>query len=87
MSVENEMTLSDEAIAGIAKLLQVAILTGTDIVDNLRTLRLVQSEGQLTLSPDFVESFNTNIENMMTELEAQQQPENPLASPFEVTEG
>ena len=27
--------LSDEAIAHVAKLLQVAIITGTDIVDNL----------------------------------------------------
>ena len=50
MSTENEMVLTDDAIAGIAKLLQVAILTGTDIVDNLRTMRLVQVEDKLTLS-------------------------------------
>ena len=32
--------LDDSVIANIAKLIQIAILTGTDIVDNLRTLSL-----------------------------------------------
>ena len=65
MSVENEeVTLSDDAVAAIAKLLQVAILTGTDIVDNLRTLRLVNVDGKLQCSPKFAEDFNNNIEKM-----------------------
>jgi len=72
MSTENEMVLTDDAIAGIAKLLQVAILTGTDIVDNLRTMRLVQVEDKLTLSPGFVESLETNIANMLTQAEGLQ---------------
>ena len=75
MSTENEMVLTDDAIAGIAKLLQVAILTGTDIVDNLRTMRLVQVEDKLTLSPGFVESLETNIANMLTEAEGLQVPD------------
>lgn len=32
--------LSDQAIIRIFDLLQLALLTGTDIIDNLRTLRL-----------------------------------------------
>ena len=32
----NQYNLSDEVITQIAKLVQLAILTGTDIVDNLR---------------------------------------------------
>ena len=75
MSTENEMVLTDDAIAGIAKLLQVAILTGTDIVDNLRTMRLVQVEDKLTLSPGFVESLETNISNMLAEAEGLQIPD------------
>ena len=75
MSTENEMVLTDDAIAGIAKLLQVAILTGTDIVDNLRTMRLVQVENKLTLSPGFVESLESNIANMLTEAEGLQVPD------------
>ena len=86
MSIENEVTLSDDAIGGIAKLLQVAILTGTDIVDNLRTLRLVQVEDKVTLSPSFVESFESNIQNMLSEVEAQSQP-TEQNSTFEITEG
>ena len=68
MSIENEVTLADDAIAGIAKLLQVAMLTGTDIVDNLRTLRLVQVDDKMTLSPTFVENWDTNIQNMLSEV-------------------
>ena len=75
MYTENEMVLTDDAIAGIAKLLQVAILTGTDIVDNLRTMRLVQVENKLTLSPGFVESLESNIANMLTEAEGLQVPD------------
>lgn len=70
MSVENEVTMSDDAISAIAKLLQVAILTGTDIVDNLRTLRLTVDGDQLTVSPTFVENFERNIENMIAEASA-----------------
>ena len=68
MSTENEVTLADDTISGIAKLLQVAILTGTDIIDNLRTLKLVNIDGKLHLSPEFVDNFNNNIEKMLTEV-------------------
>jgi len=54
------MTLSDQAIVRIVDLLQLALLTGTDIIDNLRTLRLTQSGDKLTISDsdnhDFVEA-------------------------------
>ena len=39
MENQTEFIMTDETIAQIAKVLQVAILTGTDIVDNLRTVR------------------------------------------------
>ena len=45
------LRLSDTAISAIAQLVQVGMLTGTDIVDNLRTLRL-ESDGEfLNLIP------------------------------------
>tara|TARA_B100000676_G_C17944303_1_gene768298 strand:- start:168 stop:452 length:285 start_codon:yes stop_codon:yes gene_type:complete len=92
MSTQNELTLTDDAISSIAKLLQVAILTGTDIVDNLRTLQLVQEGDKLTVSPNFVESFENNVQNMLSELEDQQEPvqsngSNIAKSPFDVSEG
>jgi len=60
------MTLSDDAIVTIAKILQVGILTGTDIVDNLRLVELVLNDsGALDPSDDFLENFDQNIEKML----------------------
>ena len=58
--------LTDEAISHVAKTLQIALLTGTDIVDNLRTIRLVSNrEGELALDPDYSEHFDKNIQGML----------------------
>ena len=43
-------TLTDNAIARVVDLLQLALLTGTDVVDNLRTLRLTLDGDKLTIS-------------------------------------
>ncbi len=59
------LKLSDDVIANIAKLVQIAILTGTDIVDNLRMIRLEVSGDTLNPHPDFIESLNNNIEKML----------------------
>ena len=64
------LTLTDNAISHVAKLIQVAILTGTDIVDNLRMVQFVNVNGQLDISPDYHETFNSNITRMMEEAEA-----------------
>ena len=61
------LTLTDNAISHVAKLIQVAILTGTDIVDNLRMAQFVNNDGQLEISPDYHETFNANIQRMMEE--------------------
>ena len=65
------LTLTDNAISHVAKLIQVAILTGTDIVDNLRMAQFVNNNGQLDISPDYHEAFNTNIQGMLAEIENQ----------------
>tara|TARA_Y100000389_G_C17253966_1_gene409569 strand:- start:493 stop:717 length:225 start_codon:yes stop_codon:yes gene_type:complete len=59
------LTLTDNAISHIAKLVQVAILTGTDIVDNLRMAKFVNSNGTLDISPEYHETFNSNIDKML----------------------
>ena len=48
--MDNTVTLSDQAIVRIVDLLQLALLTGTDIIDNLRTLRLTVDGSKLTIS-------------------------------------
>ena len=64
----NVLKLSDAAIAQVAKLLQVAILSGTDIVDNLRQLELTDNgDSTLVMTNDYVESFEQNINKMMSE--------------------
>jgi len=64
--------LSDETIGQIAKLLQVAIITGTDIVDNLRTIRLQVGDGEM-LEPtaDYIENFERNLNRMIESLAEQ----------------
>tara|TARA_B100000212_G_scaffold278569_1_gene218250 strand:- start:907 stop:1134 length:228 start_codon:yes stop_codon:yes gene_type:complete len=64
------LTLTDNAISHVAKLIQVAILTGTDIVDNLRMAQFVNNDGQLEISPDYHETFNNNIQRLMEEAQA-----------------
>jgi len=59
------LTLTDNAISHIAKLVQVAILTGTDIVDNLRMVKFTNLNGTLEISPEYHETFESNIERML----------------------
>jgi uncharacterized protein YbjQ (UPF0145 family) len=50
-------TLSDHAIVRVVDLLQLALLTGTDIIDNLRTLRLTVDGDKLTINEDDNQAF------------------------------
>lgn len=63
-----ELKMTDNAISHIAKLLQMAILTGTDIMDNLRTATFVVHEGSIDIHPDYQEVFEENIKNMVEAL-------------------
>jgi hypothetical protein len=63
----DNVKFSDEVISQIAQLLQVAMLTGTDIVDNLRTLRMVVDDGILVSDPNFSETFQENIQGMLVQ--------------------
>jgi len=57
---------TDTAISHIAKLLQMAILTGTDIIDNLRCVEMVSNdEGMLMIDPNSIENFDKNIQTML----------------------
>ena len=69
--------LSDETIGQIAKLVQLAILTGTDVVDNLRLIRVTPSEeGSSALDPtvDYLEVFESNLQKLQDQI-ANTEPE------------
>ena len=63
--------MQDQTIAQIAKCLQVAILTGTDIADNLRQLKLeVKDDGKIGVTEEYLDIFNNNIEKLLNEVQA-----------------
>ena len=63
------MKLNDEVIAHIAKQLQLAILTGTDIVDNLRMIRLTPENNELYLDAEYSKQAEENEKKMLEEAE------------------
>ena len=71
--MENQVSynLSDEVIAHIAKLLQIAILSGTDVVDHLRMIRLEspnKDSHSLVLNEEYSKISDSNIDRMLSEI-------------------
>ena len=63
---DNEYRFSDELIGQVAKLLQMAILTGTDIVDNLRMIRVVTGDNdQLVMTDDYRFIADKQVEKLL----------------------
>ena len=61
------MILHDTTISKIAQLVQMAILTGTDIIDHLRMLKLQGSEdGYLYVDEEYEKIFNDSIAKMLS---------------------
>jgi len=73
---ENNYKMTDHAIAHVAKIVQVAMLTGTDIVDHLRSLEFSLDEsGNLVPAEKSLSSLGMEIESMFTEIENSQPQE------------
>ena len=75
----NNVKLDDNTIAQIAKCVQIAILTGTDVVDHLRQLELEVKDETVFVTDNYKETFDQNIEKMLNEAveKASQQQEPP----------
>tara|TARA_Y100000310_G_C20351898_1_gene654762 strand:- start:425 stop:658 length:234 start_codon:yes stop_codon:yes gene_type:complete len=74
--------LSDEVISQIAKLVQLAIITGTDIVDNLRTIEVEPSEKEgkfLNLTSEYRTICENNLEKLLEEVSALSDQEGSLS--------
>ena len=63
------LKLNDSVIAHLAKLLQLSILTGTDIVDHMRQVRISEEGGELYLTEEYENQSEENIQRMLTEIE------------------
>jgi len=61
--------LDDEVVAEVARSLQRALLTGTDIVDHIRSIELNVARGtdKILLSPEYLERTQTNDQRMVDE--------------------
>ena len=63
------MKLSDNSISQLVRVLQLALLTGTDITDNIRLMRFVDNEGVLDLDAEYFETFEANLKKLEEEAE------------------
>jgi len=65
--------LHDTTIAHIAKILQVALLTGTDIIDHLRMIDLKEGEdGFMMLEDEYSNNHNKSIDEMLEKVKDQE---------------
>ena len=77
----------DSVISTIAKTLQLALLTGTDIVDNLRQIEVQNNgDGTMGITPNYNSQFEHWVAKMLEELETHQNSENFTQEEFEKEE-
>lgn len=66
------LKLSDDLIGQIARLVQLAMITGTSVIDQFRGIRVAASgdTGEVTLHKDYVEGFETYLGSLLEQAEA-----------------
>ena len=70
MSKES-LRLDDSVVGHIAKLLQVALITGTDIIDHMRMIRLTSEDDNLVLQSEYQEIFDSSLEKMLENVQTE----------------
>lgn len=63
------LRLSDDAIALVRELVQLSILTGTNIVDHMRAIRLELVDGAVYPTEEYVNAYNAQIEELTRKAE------------------
>lgn len=56
--------MSDDLIGMVREIIQLSLLTGTNIVDHLRSIQMEPVEGKevyLTVTPEYVEAYNKMV--------------------------
>jgi len=67
--MNENVKLNDSVIAHFVKLLQLGLLTGTDIVDHIRSIELNVGRGtdKILLSPEYLKRTQSNDSRMVEE--------------------
>ena len=60
------MQLHDTTIAQIVKLIQMALLTGTDVIDHFRMMQLKEEDNKIVLDEEYLKVFNESIDKMIS---------------------
>ena len=68
---QNTYRLGDDVIAVIRELIQLSLLTGTNIVDHMRAVRVEVIEGAVVPTEEYIAAYNAQIEEMSKQAEAQ----------------
>lgn len=68
---KESMVLSDEAVYTIRQLLQLGLLTGTNVVHHLKTMRLsLNDKKELTPTKEFIDSVAKMIADFESEVQS-----------------
>jgi hypothetical protein len=62
--MNDTFTFTDELIATVAKMLQLSMLTGTDLYDQLATLQCVLVDGKAAVAPEFKAKLDAEIQRL-----------------------
>ena len=69
---EKILQLDDSVVGHVAKILQVALVTGTDIIDHMRMIRLSEKDSKLFLEEDYQKTFDVSLDTMLKNAQERQ---------------
>ncbi len=69
---EKILQLDDSVVGHVAKILQVALVTGTDIIDHMRMIRLSEKDTKLFLEEDYQKTFDVSLDTMLKNAQERQ---------------
>ena len=69
---EKALKLGDDLIAVIRELVQLSLLTGSNIVDHMRAVQVETVDGMVVPTEDYIEQYNAYVEELERQAEALQ---------------
>lgn len=64
MNEQTTFQLSDDTIAIIRELVQLSLLTGTNVIDHFRAIRVSANNGKLYPTKEYIEAYNEMIQKL-----------------------